>query len=349
MTYLQTNDLVKIRFPSNLTKQYWAIEEKSKKTTFAVPKLAVLIAVACVKPRTREDLFYDLQKKYYYDINKIEKILNSLISKNIIYELCHSQKFCNNVAKWRKSGWGAAADYHFFTWDAPFLDYSKNGAGYDIDRKNMLRYHQEQEDRERCKSYSVFFNKLSLSEPISVSLPENIKKLLAIDRIKLLLSLAFGKSGEKPCHWSSVPLMRRTSPSGGCRHPTEGYFLSISNEIPKGIYHIQADPTTLVHISHFSEDDHIFVNESPTCLGAIILTSIFERNMYRYREPRTFRTIHMDTGHLIETINMLAIEFGFEAIVQMNFDENKILKRIQSSKFEEGVIAIITLEEGISK
>ena len=44
----------------------------------------------------------------------------------------------------------------------------------------------------------------------------------------------------------------------------------------------------------------------------IVLTSRFSRNMYRYREPRTFRTVHMDVGHLSGSVMLLASAIGLQ-------------------------------------
>ena len=176
------------------------------------------------------------------------------------------------------------------------------------------------------------------------------KKLSISDKIKELLSLTFAKRGEKPCHWSTTPLMRRTSPSGGSRHPTEGYFLASNLEgIAKGFYHIQADVPSLQLLSspiRFEIEKLVPIDRGNASVsGAIILTSVFERNMYRYREPRTFRTVHMDIGHLLGTIEMLGKAFNIETHIYLHVNEEEILKHITTSKLEEGVMAIVTLSE----
>ena len=140
--------------------------------------------------------------------------------------------------------------------------------------------------------------------------------------------------------------MRRTSPSGGSRHPTEGYFISHMPGIATGWHHVQADPPYLVHLCDSAEEHSSVEVAGQSKLGTIILTSVFERNMYRYREPRTFRTIHMDVGHILETIEMLGRELGIETQVQLDFDEQAVLKKIGASKLEEGVMAVVTLREG---
>lgn len=342
MMFLQTNNQIKIRVPSVLTKNYWTIEEKSKKTTYAVSKLAVLITVACSRQITKANLLNYLLEKQQINEDRAEETLNSLIFKNII---CSSEIEHHDSEIWKKTGWEAAANYHFFTWDAQFLDYSKEGGGHDLDRKKMVRYQEAQPDNFRCKSYKTFLEQQPL--PIITEFPSEVKDLEMPDKIKLLLSLAFGKRGEKACHWSNVPLFRRTSPSGGSRHPTEGYFLSQIESLRKGWHHVQTEPPSLIYLAPFSKDLAFFERENPGYLGAIVLTSIFERNMYRYREPRTFRTIHMDSGHVLATIELISNELGIETQVLMNFDENEILKKINASKFEEGVMAVILLREKI--
>lgn len=166
-----------------------------------------------------------------------------------------------------------------------------------------------------------------------------------LQRVKTLLAIAFGKRTEVPCTWTPVPLMRRTTPSGGSRHPTEGYLLAY--HIPglaAGWYHVQADPCKLVMINKATQEDNtILYSEQPHCAGRIILTSNFKRTMYRYREPRAFRVPHMDAGHLLTTIEILASELNIPLTCHLNFNEQHILHKIGASRFDEGVMAVISI------
>ncbi|MCH9611055.1 MAG: hypothetical protein S4CHLAM81_13870 [Chlamydiales bacterium] len=257
-----------------------------------------------------------------------------------------------SVQKWKNANWTNAADYHFYTWDAPFLDYTKEGKGHGIDRKRMMGFQAKQPDIFRCKKYTQVVRTISLPA-IKFHSSHEIEQLSAEDRIKYLLVCIFGKIGEKPCHWIDNPLMRRTSPSGGSRHPSEGYFTPSSTlNMHKGLYHIQADPASLYQISKVFDRSLVIPSSnnlsSSDCLGTIIISSVFERNMYRYREPRTFRTIHMDAGHLIASIEILSNELGMIAIPHLRFDESKILDAIGASKLEEGIMALITLRKEVA-
>jgi SagB-type dehydrogenase family enzyme len=166
-----------------------------------------------------------------------------------------------------------------------------------------------------------------------------------LERLKYLLAITFGKQEEVNCPWSPVPLMRRTSPSGGSRHPTEGYLLAY--EVPglqAGWYHIQSDPCELVFINMLNKEAHVIsCDKQASCIGMIILTSQFKRTMYRYREPRAFRVPHMDAGHMLTTIELLAKELDIPTHCYLHFDEPCILHNLHASALDEGVMAVVTI------
>ncbi len=349
--HLQTNAMIKIRFPSPLTKDCWAIEEPSQKSLTAVPFIVVLMSVACVKPIAKSSLFEFLLSKVNFKVEQLEKILKELFTKNIItFVEVGDIPLVNNFLNWTKFGWGEAANYHFSTWDASFLDYSKEGGGHDFERKLMAEYQKLEPDTSRFKIHEGSQDRIELPDLGSLSAFDLQKESSVLTRIKYLLSFAFGKKGEKSCHWNDTPLIKRTSPSGGSRHPTEGYFFPVGlQEMKKGFYHVQTEPTSLSLLSGEKEDFLAKFNiendpQLPVC-GAIILTTVFERNMYRYREPRTFRTIHMDIGHILETLELLGKEFSLKTRIHLSFNEDAILQQIGASKLDEGVMAVVTLHE----
>lgn len=135
MKYIQASTAIKIRLPSTMTGHYWAIEEQTQKTTYAVPFLAALMTVACAKPINKIALFELLSSKISAQQERFEKTLASLISNKIVIPIDKVDTTITHINQWKKAGWDHASDYHFFTWDAPFLDYSKEGQGHDIDRK----------------------------------------------------------------------------------------------------------------------------------------------------------------------------------------------------------------------
>ena len=165
-----------------------------------------------------------------------------------------------------------------------------------------------------------------------------------LERIKILLVIAFAKYREFITEWNPLPLMRRTTPSGGSRHPIEGYLVSYNlPNIEPGWYHVQADPCELVRIKAVDEKDNTTLYENTSCLGAIVLTSAFRRTMYKYREPRAFRVPHMDAGHMLTTIEIIAKELDIPIQFHLNFKEAYILDQLSTSPLDEGVMAVITI------
>jgi SagB-type dehydrogenase family enzyme len=108
----------------------------------------------------------------------------------------------------------------------------------------------------------------------------------------------------------------KTSPSGGGRHPTEVYVYARSvTGVEPGTYHYNPTANTLEKIGgpcadadlvHLVGDQH-WVGTS----GMIVFyTSVLARNMWRYHSARAYRVVHLDVGHLNQTVHLLAAALG---------------------------------------
>jgi hypothetical protein len=97
-------------------------------------------------------------------------------------------------------------------------------------------------------------------------------------------------------------VVRKTSPSGGCRHPSEVVLLLPKGleSIPPGAYHYDVRHHRLAQAAGYSE-----CLKSVTGSCAFLLTSRVERAMWRYRDIRSFRAIPVDAGHIAETLVLL--------------------------------------------
>lgn len=132
-----------------------------------------------------------------------------------------------------------------------------------------------------------------------------------------LLDTVFGISGHKRLAVTGEHV-RRTSPSGGSRHPTEAYLLAFDVEgLDAGVYHFDASAHELVLLRPGSvmEDYRTRVlglnRRVPfTPRAAILLTSVVERSMHRYRDARSYRVLHLDVGHLLLSCQLVARATG---------------------------------------
>lgn len=156
--YLRTNSLLKIRFPSSLTQNHWVIEEKQTKAIYAIPLGGILMAIICLKPTTQPQLFEKIVARMTITQEELTSILEYLVNKQIIFRIDNPEivdKYFTVVQNWSLAGWYMATHYHFFTRDAPYIDYSKKESAFEKVTKRMLAYHTLQSDVERCKKYTV--------------------------------------------------------------------------------------------------------------------------------------------------------------------------------------------------
>lgn len=254
----------------------------------------------------------------------------------------------NNVlAKWHEHGWVAASAYHRWCYDFPF--HENDASGLQATRLAMQEYVEEEQDLERFKSYPEGYERLPLP-----SIQDCLKRGHPSDRLDRLLHLltaSFGISAKIPAPWGGAPLALRTSPSGGARHPTEAYLFSQNNDVLlNGWYHIQVDPLALVRLpisSPIFSAENAFprhTKESGFKVSwFLVLTSAFSRNMYRYREARTFRSVHMDVGHVVTNIELLAEALGIKAFPHHGFRADALMGELNLDPTVESVQFVVGL------
>jgi SagB-type dehydrogenase family enzyme len=176
--------------------------------------------------------------------------------------------------------------------------------------------------------------------------------LAALSRI---VSLTFGATGIIVPKTDSAPLLRRSSPSGGARNPSEGYL--VVRDVPglePGWYHVTMKPFSLRRLDGLPTDEVALKRLFPNTLqrfprharALLLLTTFFERNMYRYREPRTFRTVHMDIGHLAGTVRIAARAEGLTAAVFYCDAATEIEQALGIDGMAEGYMLTVALADG---
>lgn len=118
----------------------------------------------------------------------------------------------------------------------------------------------------------------------------------------------------------------KTSPSGGGRHPTEIYLHAHRVAgLRGGSYHLNTAKNELELIGPGCSPDVLvemlggqdWVADS----GCVVFfTSVLPRSMWKYSTPRTYRMLHVDIGHLSQTVYLLATALGlgvtFTAAIQ---------------------------------
>ncbi|WP_394578529.1 SagB/ThcOx family dehydrogenase [Cytobacillus firmus] len=354
--------------PPQTGEQNWLITDSAHRRRFRVPVPTCALLVAFIGGRVVEEAIAEVASLFSVDSQILEKAARELEEKGL---LVTSENNSHNWAleikkKWSSYGWHEAADYQIASYDYPFVNYSADGPSLDITR--MEEYSSAEPDVNRTKppmhnteTLPVITARAALNElnePFDrVWNKECQEHPLDGERLKVLLSTLFGKLRHK--NRSGVPnradLIRKTSPSGGSRHPTEAYvFVQSVEGLEPGIYHFSVAANALERVGSLPEDAVLFelfsgvmkrVQFQPKVL--LVMTTYFERNMYRYREPRTLRSIFMDIGHLAVTMETVANSLGIKCQFHHGIEDQKIESLLGIHPLEEGAMFGAALGGGV--
>ncbi|WP_394238501.1 SagB/ThcOx family dehydrogenase [Pseudomonas anguilliseptica] len=257
---------------------------------------------------------------------------------------------------WHAHNWYESLDYHLLTYSYPFEDYSNDGETQD--RKKMDEYRELDIEPSRTKQYMLKLSQYEICNTKSACSQIKARSFDVLggacnykdwktEDLLNLASIAFGKlRGRKVNATPPVEeLIRKTSPSGGCRHPAEGYFFCTKMDgIESGIYHFCVKTNSLDKISELPQTADLnmcfdgLLRAPFTPKVFVVMTTVFERNMFRYREPRTFRTPFMDVGHLIGTLELSAHGLGMKTFVHHGIDDQKIEALLGIDELSETVV-----------
>jgi SagB-type dehydrogenase family enzyme len=111
-------------------------------------------------------------------------------------------------------------------------------------------------------------------------------------------------------------LIHKTSPSGGARHPGEVYMVAQRVQgLRRGLYHYNARAHVLERLPRRLRRDQVFdsaVGQTHVANAAAVfyMTAVFPRSMWKYRAPRAYRIVTLETGHLGQTFCLVATWLG---------------------------------------
>lgn len=118
-------------------------------------------------------------------------------------------------------------------------------------------------------------------------------------------------------HFDNVPPQAvKTSPSGGARHSIEAYVCVRDVEgLDAGLYHYAPDDHALTLLRPgFDSDELVTMLAGQDWFGAaafvVFQTSVFARVRWRYPNPRAYRNVLIETGHLAQTFLTVATHLG---------------------------------------
>jgi len=222
--------------------------------------------------------------------------------------------------RWKRSGWQEALAYHRASQNLRFNRDAKNYLN--AITKQLLRS-ERGEDYRQPGPFKGYFSddvlplgELGEGAPTSkITLYEVFRRTrpfrpyapgpLRADQLVAIMRHTYGVDAE--CEGLLGPYFRRTTPSGGARHPIEAYVLV--NEVcgvSAGLYHYAPLPHALRPLRYGDYRETLTQNcfDKPgikTASVVIVLTVRWLRHMWKYRYAKSYRMVLMDVGHAIQT------------------------------------------------
>ncbi len=144
-------------------------------------------------------------------------------------------------------------------------------------------------------------------------------------------------------------VVKRTSPSAGGLHPTEAYLLIQRVEtVPPGLYHYHVGDHALEPLQTLAADAALslagrFVAEQSWFAHVhvmLLLTPRFARSLWKYRNhAKINRAMTLDVGHLSQTLQITATEFGLGAFITAAINEVDIEQALGLEPMQESPLA----------
>jgi SagB-type dehydrogenase family enzyme len=112
------------------------------------------------------------------------------------------------------------------------------------------------------------------------------------------------------------PLLHKTSPSGGARHPGEVYIAALRVKgLAQGLYHYSVKDHALERIRRGPMREAVLryaLRQKHVGNAAVVcfMTALLPRTMFKYRSPRAYRIVSLETGHLAQTFCLVATWLG---------------------------------------
>jgi hypothetical protein len=342
--FLKTPDDVRVVEISGQSSWLLAYQV-NRRAKFRVSAIAAACLVVCVRPQEQDVPEGSALFRLPAPVGVIREVCSQLLHLGLL-ELSDDDNppqqspasFTDEA--WLRHGWIESADYHEWTADYPFIP--GEGPEAVASQANMINYSAIEPDVQRFKVTATGSTpRLPLSGVHADPEYSEIQQ-----RLFAALKCAFGVVTWRPVSWVGSPLAMRAAPSGGARHPVEGYLVATDVIAPPGLYHVQVETLELVRLPSCDgrQDPAIpamfsnLVQRVPFEIqGVLIITTVFERNMYRYRAPRTFRSVHMDAGHFSGVVEAALLANSFVTCVNYAFDEGACYDWLQIDPLTEAV------------
>jgi SagB-type dehydrogenase family enzyme len=171
------------------------------------------------------------------------------------------------------------------------------------------------------------------------------KQKLTLETVSQLLCLVWGVTGYlHPPMFGK--LLRKTSPSGGARHPGEVYLMALRVKgLRAGLYHYHAGHHLLERISTNATPDKAWLycgrqRYIRDAAALFLMTAVFRRTMWKYGYARAYRVVLLDAGHLCQTFCLVATWLGLAPFCTAALKDTLIEEDLAIDGISESVLYV---------
>lgn len=173
--------------------------------------------------------------------------------------------------------------------------------------------------------------------------------LSAVD-LSTMLYRVWGAQGAKQLA-PGVVAVKKHVPAGGGLHAVEAYLLVQRVEgLAPGFYHYLPHQHALDPLRELSGEAagellYGFVGGQQwfrDVPAVVIMTARFDRLFWKYRRhAKAWRVVHLDVGHLSQTMYLSAVDLGLGAFVTAAINDRDIGRELELAPLREAAIAIV--------
>lgn len=168
---------------------------------------------------------------------------------------------------------------------------------------------------------------------------------VTIDALASLLHYTWGAIGTIASP-NFGPLLHKTSPSGGARHPGEVYVAALDVKgLAQGLYHYSVKEHALERLRRGPMRPAVLrwtlgQRHVAHASAVFFMTALFPRSMYKYRSPRAYRIVTLETGHLAQTFCLVATWLGMAPFTTAALADTAIERALGIDGVEESVLYV---------
>lgn len=308
-------------------------------------------------PASREDTIARAAAELNLDADGAECLVRTLVEAGLL--VSEDAAHATAAARaWEDVGWRDALDFHLATSNLRFEP------DYDQYRARMTEYLREGDETgdpqpPAYKEISAESKRVALSarsEFPALSLADVYRRRhpfsgfaarsVPLSVLGSLIYASFGETGTSTKSLLGLHL-RKTSPSGGARHPIEVYVAAFNvTDLEPGLYLYSVQENALVEyrLGDLRKEvvDVCFQKSAIATAGAVFFYAArWHRHMWKYRYGRSYRMVLMDVGHIAETQILVGAAFGLATFSCPSFhDENAGELLTLDDNLVEGVVHV---------